>query len=184
MKIIMLCGVPGTGKTTMAYKLALALKIDKVLSMDVLKNAARAFMNPADHPYLFVDSHRAYAVEGHAMIESYLAHSAAANQLLLKTLAHTKDNLIIAEGVTLHADFAKTLANHDVLYINLTLAEPALRARYREKSKLRPDAWSDNLPRILEIQEYLTAISPRNLDNIHDGTLRKVVNLYEKHFPV
>lgn len=45
-KLILLGGVPGTGKTTLAYKLALALKIDKVISIDILKAMLKTSKEP------------------------------------------------------------------------------------------------------------------------------------------
>ena len=37
-KLILLGGIPGVGKTTIAYELARTYKIDKVISIDILKN--------------------------------------------------------------------------------------------------------------------------------------------------
>ena len=43
--IILLGGVPGTGKTTLAYQLALHFHIDKVISLDVLKETSKRFIS-------------------------------------------------------------------------------------------------------------------------------------------
>ena len=39
-KLILLGGIPGVGKTTIAYRLASIYKIDKVLIIDILKNVS------------------------------------------------------------------------------------------------------------------------------------------------
>ena len=43
-KLILLGGIPGVGKTTIAYELARIYKIDKVLSIDILKNIIKKYL--------------------------------------------------------------------------------------------------------------------------------------------
>ncbi len=185
MKAVMISGVPGTGKTTLGYRLALHFGIDKVLSMDVVKNVVKGFTSPSAAPHLFRDSHEAYAHDGKAMIDGYLMHAAAVNALLIPTINQLKDSIVIAEGVTLHAEFANELAiqGHEVRHLNLWLPRENLTERYAQKSKLRPDAWTMNLDRIMEIQTYLLETSDSNIHS--DGvsaTLEKAVTVIEDLF--
>lgn len=41
--IIFLGGIPGTGKTTLAYHLATKYRIDKVLSLDIMKSILKEY---------------------------------------------------------------------------------------------------------------------------------------------
>ena len=74
-KLILLGGVPGVGKTTIAYELARTYKIDKVLSIDVLKNVIKRFISKEDEPYLYTTTHEAYTLDNLEIVDGYKRHS-------------------------------------------------------------------------------------------------------------
>ena len=102
-KLILIGGVPGTGKSTIAYHLALKLKVDKVLSTDMVKIFTKTYCKNIDK-YLFTTTHEAYKLENLSIIDGYRKHSKVINEQVLKVLDNIKDKVIIIEGSTLNKD--------------------------------------------------------------------------------
>ena len=73
-KIIFIAGVPGIGKTTLSYQLALHYHIDKVISLDVIKEAAKTFIPNINDPYLNSTTHESYKIENISPIAGFIKH--------------------------------------------------------------------------------------------------------------
>jgi len=181
-KLILIGGVPGTGKTTIAYSLALKLGIDKVISTDVVKavtklDKAKSYQKNSNK-YIFTTTHEAYTLENLSVIAGYLKHSRVINEIILKLINNIKDNIVIIEGSTLNKEFLNMIDknNYDVIYINLTLSPDELINRYKKKEKIRKSNWIENINVIEEIDEYLkeesASIDNKNLEN----TLERIIN--------
>lgn len=155
-KLILLGGVPGTGKTTVAYNLALKLKIDKVISVDLLKMFAKTY-NTIFDKYILTTTHEAYKLENLSVIDGYLKHSLKMNEVVLNVLNNIKDNVVIIEGCTINKDFIEKIdkSKYDVVYFNLCLPTKDLIKRYEIKSKLRKSNWIENIENINKISEFL-----------------------------
>lgn len=175
-KLILIGGVPGTGKTTIAYKLALKLKIDKVISTDMIKIFAKTYNKDLDK-YIFTTTHEAYKIDNLSVIEGYLKHSKSINNLLIAVLKNTKDNIVIIEGGTINKEFINMIdkKQYEVLYINLTTSKEELIKRYKQKEKIRKSNWIKNIDIINEINDYLKDTNITIINNNVDKTLERII---------
>ena len=181
-KLILIGGVPGTGKTTIAYTLALNLKIDKVLSTDIIKVLSKTYNQNFDK-YLFTTTHEAYTLENLSVIDGYLEHSKIINELVLKVLDNIRDKVIIIEGSTINKDLLNMIDKdkYEFIYLNLTLPIKDLIIRYKLKSKLRKSNWLDNISIIEEISNYLSKDNLNILNNNIDETLERIIKYVKEN---
>ena len=156
-KLILLGGIPGVGKTTIAYELASIYKIDKVISIDILKNIIKKFINKDKEPYLYTTTHEAYTLENLSIVDGYIKHSNTLNKYVIDILDTFKnEKIIILEGATINKDILKDLKEYEVYYFNLYLEdETDLIKRYKSKLKIRKGKWIENIDKINEINRYL-----------------------------
>lgn len=167
MKIIFLGGIPGVGKTTMAYKLALKYKIDKVISLDILKTIIKMTNNDI---YINTTTHEAYKIENLDIISGFLKHAEVINKEYVKYIKQFYyENIIIVEGATITKEFLNFFKNDECLYINLYLEKKKdLVKRYEKKLKMRQGNWMKNIDNILVINNYLKKQAKINIKNFKE----------------
>lgn len=159
-KMILIGGVPGTGKTTFAYRTALEQKIDKVVSIDILKGLFQMYQTKEANPYLFTTTHEAYLLENTDVITGYKKHCDCIQELLLDYIPYLmSDNVAIIEGAQLTPTFLTRLSTFGfkIEYNHLSSGKEVLLKRYEEKNKMRAYGWKENIDSILQIQDYLNA---------------------------
>lgn len=181
-KLILIGGVPGTGKTTIAYHLALKLGIDKVVSVDMIKAMTRAYQDLFP-PYVFTTTHEAYKLEGISVIEGFLKHSEAVNRVLFDVVHQIHDKVILLEGATINREVLKFIDSdkYEVSYINLYLDKEELIKRYEMKNKLRKGKWLENIEVIREISDYLM-VDNFNIENKNlEETIERIVEYVKEN---
>lgn len=166
--IIFLGGVPGSGKTTLAYKLAGLYGIDKVISLDILKSILKQYTK-SDDKYIFITTHEAYKIENLSIVDGFIKHARIINEHFIKLIKpFTKEKVIIVEGATITNEMLEYFKKSNLIYINLYVEDSlVLTKRYESKSRMRKGKWLDNINNILEINEYLKSQSLYNV-NISD----------------
>lgn len=181
-KLILIGGVPGTGKTTVAYQLALKLKIDKLVSIDMIKAMTRAYSNNFGK-YVFTTTHEAYKLENISVIEGFLKHSREINKIALDIVNQIKDNVIIIEGATINKEMLNVINKdkYEFVYINLVLDYEELVKRYEMKNKLRKGKWLDNIVAIKEINEYLKKDNFNINNNYLKDTVERIVEYVKEN---
>ena len=181
-KLILIGGVPGTGKTTLAYQLALTLKIDKVISTDILKIYTKTFNQDFDK-YIFTTTHEAYKLDNLSIINGYLKHSQTINELVLNILENIKDNVIIIEGSTINKELIKKIDKdkYEVIYLNLITNKDLLIKRYKQKLKLRQSNWLDNIKVIEEISSYLSKNNNNFLIDNKNKTTERIIKYVKEN---
>lgn len=184
-KLILIGGIPGTGKTTISYKIALKLKIDKVINIDLLKIIVKTCNSDLDK-YFYTTTHEAYKLDNLSVIDGYLRHSEIVNKLVINVLDNIKDNIVIIEGATINEDFINRLDKnkYDLIYINLLCPYDILQDRYILKNKIRKGRWSDNLTNIKIIDKYLKNTKYNILNVDTDYSVERIVNYVKKNLYV
>ena len=174
MKIIFLGGIPGVGKTTLAYKLALKYNIDKVISLDILKNILKVYEK---NEYLRTTTHEAYKIENLEIVEGFIKHSLIINNYFYKLIKNFQDNILIVEGATITQDFVNLFKDDQVCYLNLIINKrEVLIKRYKQKLKLRKGKWLENIEAILKIDAYLRKQAKINIDTENLERVEKIIN--------
>lgn len=164
--MILLGGVPGIGKTTLAYQLALYFHVDKVISLDILKEATKEYIPFKDCPYLYTTTHEAYQIESLDPIHGFKKHCQTIQDFLDPLLAKmTDERAIIVEGAQLTPDFLGhiDLEKFTPIYFNLySHSANTLLNRYEMKNKIRTYHWAENIETIIQMQKYLLTFSKVN----------------------
>lgn len=161
-KILFISGVPGTGKTTLAYEMALKYKIDKVVSLDILKICLKTYIN---NDYINTTTHEAYKIENVDVITGYQRHCKIINSYFVNIIKGIKDNSMIVEGATVTEEFIKQFEGYECHLINLYVDDKeVLLNRYKEKMKVRKSNWIQNINEIMIINEYLKDNSSNNVN--------------------
>lgn len=180
--VIFIAGVPGTGKTTLAYQLALSLKIDKIISLDLLKNFTKHYITQEGNPYLYTTTHEAYLVEKLTPVNGFKIHCQTLEDILLPLLNEMCDeHVIIVEGAQLTPEIQKKLNSDKFysIYINLFSSNSKkLLERYQLKGKMRAYNWADNIEIILLIQDYLLSLTDTNNYSIEQDDLLDSILLF------
>lgn len=164
--IIFLGGIPGSGKTTLAYHLASIYKIDKVISLDVLKNVLKEFITEENEPYIYTTTHEAYKIENLSILDGFIKHTKVINSYFQKLIKRfNNEKFLIVEGATITKEFLSYFENYNVIYFNLYVEESdELIKRYQAKMRNRKGEWINNLDNILLINEYLKKQADFNIN--------------------
>lgn len=176
--IIFLGGVPGTGKTTLAYRLANIYKIDKVISLDILKSILKQFN--INDKYVCTTTHEAYKLDNLSVIDGFIKHSKVINKYFIDLIKpFTKEKVIIVEGATITNEILEYFKKMNVIYLNLYVEdENILKERYTSKARMRKGKWLDNLDNILKINDYLKSQSLYNIKIDNEDIVLKEVGKY------
>lgn len=181
MKIILLGGVPGVGKTTISNYLSIKYNISTVINIDVIKETLKLFID-SNEKYLYTTSHNASKIENLTTIKAYLKYSNTINKYIKKLTSNIKDKIIIIEGVTVNKKLYNELSKkEEVLYINIYTSKKELLNRYKKKNKLRSSNWIDNIDIIKDIDKYLLKNSEINIfSNNLNNTLKEIYSHVKK----
>lgn len=180
MKIILLGGCPGSGKTTISNYLGVKYKISTIINIDVIKQTIKMFVSD---DYLNTTSHEASKVENLDIINAYLKHSRVVNKYIKELISKLKDKIIIIEGVTVNKELYDELSNdYEVLYLNIFASKNTLINHYEKKSLIRKSNWIDNFETIITIGDYLFSESDINIESKNIKKTLKEVYLYVEKF--
>lgn len=162
--IIFLGGVPGTGKTTLAYKLAEYYGIDKVISLDVLKSVLKQYIQ-LEEKYIYTTTHEAYKIENLSVVDGFIKHSRIINEYFVNLIKpFTKEKVIVVEGATITNEMLEYFKDSNLIYINFYVDDiEIISKRYKSKARMRKGKWLDNIDNILKINEYLQSQSLYNI---------------------
>lgn len=172
-KIILITGIPGSGKTTLSYKLSVDLKIDTIINLDNLKIFLKAI--GVKNKYVYSTSHEAYKIENTDVVTGYLKYSDAINYYANKVIKEVKDEIFIVEGVSVNETLINKikLGQYDYILINLSTDKNTLIRRYKQKLKVRKGKWIENIDNIELIKLYLNRYKKYSSKN-YERILRDV----------
>jgi 2-phosphoglycerate kinase len=172
-------GSPGTGKTTLAFRLASLMNIDQVVSTDVLRTTLRSIYNKDTNKLLFTVTHEAWKLYGEKtydnIYKAYYDHCTSLYPYIKYVIdkAREEGRDLIIEGahiIPYNYDELK-LKGFNVYPIFLSVSEKeSLLDRYVQKNKIRSHhyaGWNDNydIIRYIEHRNLLNVINMKK--NIH-----------------
>ncbi|CEM35656.1 unnamed protein product [Vitrella brassicaformis CCMP3155] len=177
--IILIAGVPGTGKSTLAFHLANQLQIATVLATDSIRHAARHFYTKKENPILYASTYNAgdHVDESEGLskaervLKGYLLQSAMVSEFVETFVAGfvRERESVIVEGVHLTVDFMVELCRkHAACVPFLVFIEDEERhmGRFQVRGKnmtLDPkqNKYIGHLPAIRQIQHHLLSSAHR-----------------------
>ena len=161
--IILISGVPATGKSTLALELAYKLGIKVCLGVDEIKEIVKVY---DQNPYIRCSSHDAWRLIGKRTkknillgFKRYCLGFQLGVMSIINRSERNGENLII-EGVHLLPNYYK-LNNkfskiHIILESNLgNFLEKNIKQKIAERHGRQPNVWSEKIPEFKNIQNML-----------------------------
>jgi 2-phosphoglycerate kinase len=191
MRCIILSGAPGSGKTSVAQRLAKKLDTFQCFGTDIIREVARTFLPKVYYPWLHESALLAgkYApkdadsvVWGYENQSSIVAPSI--NSILKRFNFEGQDCII--EGANLLRFLAKTPKYPKQLRIVLTIPDTKVYLkRLKNQSSRRSNYKVNNFQKILHYQDYLVQKAQKNdilvLNNVSvDETVQCILSLIKK----
>jgi len=169
--VVLIGGATGTGKSTVATRLANSLDIVRTQSTDMLREVMRMMLPERLAPALHVSSFLAWQTlpeparnADDALIEGFLQQAellAVAGEAVIRR-ATTERVSVVVEGVHAHPSFAKELELSDAIVVRVMLAllepkelERRIRGRGKQASERRAQRYLKHLDEIWRLQAFL-----------------------------
>jgi 2-phosphoglycerate kinase len=188
--VVVLCGAPGVGKSTLATRLAVRLGVDRVIASDAIREVLRNVIPPTVLPELHVSTFEAVdpdeppltSFRRQARVVSD-ACAAVVGRLVVEGMNVIVDGVHLLPGV-IRRDLARRGSGVDVVEFLLTLEDERLhRIHLQRRMQRQPERAGhrhlDQFPVIRRIQADLSVTAAREGLHIHDvgqpGTLTQRV---------
>jgi len=175
MGVILINGVPGSGKTTIAYKLAAILEIEEVIQTDTIKEVFKVI----NHPEIALSTtHSAWKFFGeknkHNVIKGFKEHTKYFEDFLLKIIEITEKEgkNIIIEGVHATPRLYSLIETKNKIsfFLNIDESNRLVRCDIKNsKRKVKNTDWYNNSDVISFLNSYLKKEAVKNNVNIIDN---------------
>ncbi len=173
VKIIMLCGGLGSGKSTISLEIAKRLNIKQIVDTDVIRETLRGEYTQKERPFLYKSSYNSWELLGEKndinIIKGFLKYSKELEHSIKRILdrAEVLGKDMIIEGIHLiPSNFRIYLNKKNVgyffLYSNETQQLLNIKSRKKEFHKKSIDRFLNNYYQIRKITEYLKKDAEKN----------------------
>ena len=183
MTVIVINGMPGSGKTTIAFTLASMLGIEQVVQTDVIKEILKINNYPE---ISYCPSHKAWEFFGirnaKNIISGFEMHCRFFENYLLSIskIAEEKGKTIIIEGVQAIPNFFKKLKCKKIgFYLYLNDEKEHIR-RFKLKNKkrvIKNNGWFENFEIIRLLDSYMVSLaSEAGMQVIDNSNFFRTIN--------
>lgn len=180
---ILITGAPGSGKTSIAHRLARKFPSYQCFGTDIIREVARTFVSKVDCPWFHTSAILAvrYAPKGvDPVIWAYENQSKLVIPCVNAIISRfqKEDQNVILEGATLVCKISQHNADEESIKIVLNVPDELQHYKQlEEQSELRSQYKMANFQKIRHLQEYFVAEAKRNgvavIDNI---SIKKAVS--------
>jgi len=178
-KIILIGGIPGSGKTTISKILSHKLNITHRIGTGFIRESLRAHLNKTDHPFLF---NYTFRCEDGELKNHYLAQAklvcASVNAIIKR--AKNEGTSIIIEGSHLVPSLINS--DEDVSFIILDCDDSSLKARLMGDTHSKRNITQKDSDKILELREII--LDDAKANNIFiikneeiEKTIKEIINM-------
>lgn len=199
MTVIVIGGMPGSGKTTLAMALAHHHRIEQVIQTDTIKELFQLQQYP-EIAYTF--THQAWKFIGEKTTENIItgfnAHASYFEPVLqgLAAITGEKGKQIIIEGAQATPAFFSGLPVRQKIGFFLTVNSKERGQRFYQKNTRRTipnQRWQENMETILLLDSYLQQEAARNgmiiisNNNLEDSLTfmrQQIKNIHRFHVPL
>ncbi|MFA5141853.1 MAG: AAA family ATPase [Candidatus Woesearchaeota archaeon] len=195
MAVILIGGVPGSGKTTIALELGRLLGIEQIVQTDTIKEMFQLQESPE---YTYIATHKAWSLIGDKtkenIIKGYDLHARSFEKTLLGLIELTqkKGKNIIIEGVQINPELVSKILAPNVCFYLYVEQDSEHKKRFNLKNINRNKintGWYENFDAIKAIDLYLRMGFKANaclINNIDiSSTITEIINhLKEKSLGV
>jgi 2-phosphoglycerate kinase len=181
---ILIGGVPGAGKTSIAVKLANELGIKEVLDTDNLREVVRMF---SDNKILHSVTHDCWKFFGEKneenIIKGLIEHVNLVQPAVLRVLNYNlrRNTSIIIEGAHITPDIIAKI-NFPIFYFQLAIPDEFAHIERLKSKKCCGVCWQQNFSAIRKIQEWLNQLCLKSsLPIIENSDINETVERIVSH---
>ncbi|MBM3233724.1 hypothetical protein FJZ19_01380 [Candidatus Pacearchaeota archaeon] len=175
-KIILIGGVPGTGKSTLATELAKSFGIEHVIHTDIIRDVMRSYEDKTKNPLLFDVSHKCWKYFGELnncnVIKGFFEHTFLMKSIIKKLIFNNikAGTSAVIEGVHITPFLALEIPKNIpifILSINNKNEHFKMFDNKNNRRTIKNEEWYENYNNISLIQDKISLLAEKLSPNFN-----------------